>query len=288
MKNETFIVERFEKEIVLHALRVLYTSSNSASLILAIDGPAGEGKTYQCKLVLERMGIKVFSMSAGQFESKDAGEPAKLVKKTYEDAAKYMRDASTNAAALLIDDADVALGNWGENYQYTVNTQNVIGELMNLADAPVKKEEPRIPIFMTGNDLKRLYYPLRRSGRMNFFYWEPTQNEKLKMIYNLFNKFTIEDCKNLLDDVNIICKESNLRQMPISFYSDLESYKYDDDLWKQYCQIKKTCFSGKIVANISNSKNETNLTIDKIKNIARKHIEQIVKAENDYIEKKSI
>lgn len=275
MKSDICIEERFEKEIVLHVLRVLYT--DNAPLILAISGPAGEGKTYQCKIVLERMGIKVFPLSAGQFENKEAGEPARLVKDTYEEAVKYMKKSSTNAAAILIDDADVALGDWGEKYQYTVNTQNVIGELMNLADAPAKnnKEDIRIPIFMTGNDLKRLYYPLRRSGRMNFFYWKPNQLEKANMIFYLFHTFSKPDCLDLVNYINKYCKESNIEEMPISFYSDLAAYKFDDDLWKQYCTIKETCLSGGIIDKIHIPIEESDLTLATLKSIAVKQIKEI-------------
>ena len=63
MNHSYYIPERFEKEIVLHALRVYTKNIEHSPIMLAIDGPTGEGKTYQCRLVLEKIGCKVFSLS---------------------------------------------------------------------------------------------------------------------------------------------------------------------------------------------------------------------------------
>ena len=150
---KNIVPERFEKEIVLHAMRIISANIQDAPLILGIDGPPGEGKTYQCKLVLKRLGIKVFSLSAGQFESKEAGEPAELIRDTYLKACEYVKSLEGNMAAIVIDDADVAFGNWGKMYQYTVNTQTVIGELMGLADRHIEGENREfisLPMFMRG------------------------------------------------------------------------------------------------------------------------------------------
>jgi hypothetical protein len=63
----------------------------------------------------------------------------------------------------------------------TVNTQMVMGTLMNLADNPTRVSigqdyreadiVPRVPIILTGNDLSTLWAPLIRDGRMDKFYW---------------------------------------------------------------------------------------------------------------------
>lgn len=155
MANTCYIPEQFEKEIVIHAVRVC-TGVQGAPLILGIDGLPGEGKTFQCRTVLERIGFQVFSMSADMFESDQAGEPAKRLRGIYEEAYRYT-ETKNRYSAIVIDDADVAFGSWGDLYQYTVNTQLITGELMSLADA----SGVRIPIFMTGNDLSKLYGPLK-------------------------------------------------------------------------------------------------------------------------------
>lgn len=220
MNSDYYIPERFEKEVVLHALRVLSPNISNVPIIFSIDGPTGEGKTYQCKTVLERAGCKIFSLSASQFESKNAGEPAQLIRGTYNSAVEYIRKSSENVAAVLIDDADVAFGNWGELVQYTVNTQCVIGELMSIADMSSNKNEIRVPIYLTGNDLKKIYAPLRRSGRMEFFYWEPNQGEKTIMLYYLFKNLTHKECSELILYVDNLCKKKNLNQL--QFHSILQ------------------------------------------------------------------
>jgi hypothetical protein len=65
-------------------------------LILAIHGPAGEGKTEQCRCIFDKMGVKVEWLFADMFESKDAGEPVRQVKARYKEAAarNYLRDGS--------------------------------------------------------------------------------------------------------------------------------------------------------------------------------------------------
>lgn len=85
--------------------------------------------------------------------------------------------------------ADAAIGSWGEMTQYTVNTQNVITELMHPADYPTTVEDratPRVPIILTGNDFTRMYGPLCRHGRMELFQWIPSRDERLEMVHRLF------------------------------------------------------------------------------------------------------
>lgn len=281
MNHKYYIPERFEKEIVLHALRVFNPNLKHSPIMLAIDGPTGEGKTYQCSLTLERIGCKVFPLSAGQFESKDAGEPALLVRNTYNSAVEYMQVSPKNRAAILIDDADVAFGNWGNLVQYTVNTQGVIGELMNIANLPVNKDEIRVPIYLTGNDLKKIYAPLRRIGRMEFFFWKPTIAEKATMIFHLIDNLSFEECKELVSYVESKCKENNIPSASISFYSTIVSHMYDNELWEKYLGLKQDIFETRPLCktlNISTS----SISIEKLESIADKAIEQIVLSNYDY------
>lgn len=271
------VAERFEKEIVLHALRILCMRIQNAPLILGIAGPPGEGKTYQCKLILKRLGIKIFSMSAGQFESEDAGKPAELIRETYRLACEYIRERKGNMAAIVIDDADVAFGNWGKMYQYTVNTQIVIGELMSMADRHVNtgdEEFVRVPIFMTGNDLAKIYSPLRRAGRMNFFYWEPSFEEKVRTVYFLFDFLNEDECTELVEYVNDLCIKNRMNTAPIAFYSELEAYQYDDIIWTEYMERKNNSFSDNIARTIDISDKSMNLTFEKLKEMAEKKLRE--------------
>ncbi len=281
MDYKYYIPERFEKEIVLHAIRVLKANLKQAPIMLAIDGPTGEGKTYQCETVLKRIGCKVFSLSASQFESKNAGEPAERIRKTYDSAIEYIQKSQENFAALLIDDADVAFGNWGDLVQYTVNTQGVIGELMNIANMPIQEGITRIPIFLTGNDLKKLYAPLRRTGRMDFFYWEPDLKEKATMIYYLFDFLSLAECEELVSYVNSQCQNRNLPLASISFYSAIASHMYDNELWSQYLQKKRSEFNGNLLTNIKYSES-SKVNIEKLKSLSDIMIKQIALSQSDY------
>lgn len=52
-------------------------------LILGIWGGKGQGKTFQCTLGYKKLGINPVVMSAGELESGNAGEPAKLIRQRY-------------------------------------------------------------------------------------------------------------------------------------------------------------------------------------------------------------
>ena len=42
-----------------------------------------QGKTFQCALAFKKLGISPIVMSAGELESGNAGEPAKLIRQRY-------------------------------------------------------------------------------------------------------------------------------------------------------------------------------------------------------------
>lgn len=229
-----YIPERFEKEIVLHSARILSAKLADAPVILAISGPPGFGKSFQCSLLLRSLGIKIFPLTASDFENKEAGEPAKLVKKTYDDAVAYLHKSSRNRAAILIDDADVAFGNWGPLVQYTVNTQEVIGELMRIANKPTNESDYRVPIYLTGNDLNKLYTPLKREGRMDFFYWEPEIDEKAKMVFYCLDSLSLSECHELINYVDQELVKRKLPASSVAFYSTLSAHLHDEIIWKDY------------------------------------------------------
>lgn len=236
MKSNIIIPERFEKRVLIHAVRISQAKLNNAPLILGISGPPGEGKTFQCDAVLKRIGYKTYRMSAGEFESADAGVPAEKLRTIYDDAKKYV-ETETKYAAIIIDDADVAFGNWGELVQYTVNTQNVIGQLMSLADTTASTSV-RIPIYFTGNDFGKLYGPLKRTGRMDFFHWAPQFIEKVRAVFFGFECLSIQEAEELVSFVNALCQEYNLQEAPISFYSSLKSFLFDENIWTEYLSYK--------------------------------------------------
>jgi len=58
-------------------------------------------------------------MSAGELESGNAGEPAKLIRQRYREAADMIDKGEMSS--LFINDLDAGAGRMGEGTQYTVN-----------------------------------------------------------------------------------------------------------------------------------------------------------------------
>merc|ERR1711871_909742 len=155
-------------------------------LILGIWGGKGQGKTFQCNLAYKKLGINPIVMSAGELESGNAGEPAKLIRTRYREASDIIKKGKM--CSLFINDLDAGAGRMGGTTQYTVNNQMCNATLMNIADNPTnvqlpgvyKTEEiPRVPIICTGNDFSTLYAPLIRDGRMEKFYWNPSRADRI-------------------------------------------------------------------------------------------------------------
>lgn len=147
-------------------------------------------------------------MSAGELESGNAGEPAKLIRQRYREAADRIQKGKM--CVLFINDLDAGAGRLGGTTQYTVNNQMVNATLMNIADNPTnvqlpgmynKQENARVPIIVTGNDFSTLYAPLIRDGRMEKFYWAPTREDRIGVCSGIFRTDNIakEDIVKLVD-----------------------------------------------------------------------------------------
>ncbi|QXJ23315.1 AAA family ATPase [Actinomadura graeca] len=194
------IAERFSTVVGLHVIANLRPDVQPGTpLLLGIQGPAGEGKTYQVERILENAGIHSVLLSGGELESPNAGAPAARMREAYAEAGAYA-DAGTPAAVLL-NDADAAIGSWGDMTQYTVNTQNLITELMHLADYPTRVEGRavrRVPIILTGNDFTRLYAPMRRDGRMRIFSWRMRPEERASAVRALYPWLTPGQAEDLV------------------------------------------------------------------------------------------
>ena len=227
MNYNIYISEKFKRAVTLHIVKNLLPDPPfQVPLLLGIHGPSGYGKTFQCECILRGMGIEEFLISGGQLESGTAGEPAKLVREQYIAASRSIQKGESKVAAVLINDVDTGLGNWGEQVQTTINTQTVYGELMHLVDYPTSVEgrrTERIPIILTGNDFTKLYEPLVRAGRMEAFEWNPTVQEKSEIISGIFPELQPNECLQLVHD---------FPNCSIAFFSHLRSIILDDLLWE--------------------------------------------------------
>jgi len=227
-----YIAPRFLHKLAVHITKnFLDLPGVRVPLILGIHGHKGQGKTFQCELVFDLMGVEAVHMSAGELESPDAGDPSRLIRLRYREAADLIRTRG-KMAVLMINDLDAGAGRVDGATQYTVNTQLVNGTLMNIADNPTNvqlpgsyddKPLPRVPILVTGNDFATLYAPLVRDGRMEKFYWEPNREDRIGIVAGIFEPdgLSKSDVEQLVD---------TFPGQSIDFYGALRSRIYDEQV----------------------------------------------------------
>jgi SpoVK/Ycf46/Vps4 family AAA+-type ATPase len=212
MSDSPVIPARFQSEIDQH-LVFNFAGTGTWPLVLGIFGRPGDGKSFQVRTHLEQRGVLTVSINAADLESDRAGQPGKLVLSKYEDAGH--RASEGNPAALIVDDFDTTVGEW-EHSTSTVNHQQVLAQLMHLADSPSQASDKplqRVPVFITGNDLSKVYPPLRRPGRMRAFLWLPTAAERQKIVEQIM--------VSVLDPAETGELLAKLPEPPIAFFSDL-------------------------------------------------------------------
>ncbi|KAJ0088152.1 hypothetical protein Patl1_31824 [Pistacia atlantica] len=236
--NGFYIAPAFMDKLVVHITKNFMNLPNiKVPLILGIWGGKGQGKSFQCELVFAKMGINPIMMSAGELESGNAGEPAKLIRQRYREAADIIKKGKM--CCLFINDLDAGAGRLGGTTQYTVNNQMVNATLMNIADNPTnvqlpgmynKEENPRVPIIVTGNDFSTLYAPLIRDGRMEKFYWAPTREDRIGVCTGIFRTDNVpkEDIVKLVD---------TFPGQSIDFFGALRARVYDDEVRKWISEI---------------------------------------------------
>jgi len=227
-----YISPRFSDKLAVHITKnYLDLPGVRVPLILGIHGRKGEGKTFQCELVFERMGVEVTHISGGELESPDAGDPARLIRLRYRETAELIR-VRGKMCVLMINDLDAGAGRFDEGTQYTVNTQLVNATLMNIADNPTDVQLPgsydatplhRVPIIVTGNDFSTLYAPLIRDGRMEKFYWEPDHDDKVGIVSGIFAEdgLSRREIEQLVD---------TFPNQSIDFFSALRARIYDEQI----------------------------------------------------------
>jgi ribulose bisphosphate carboxylase small subunit len=227
-----YISPRFLDKIAVHITKnYLNLPGVRVPLILGVHGRKGEGKSFQCELVFERMGVEVTHISGGELESPDAGDPARLIRLRYRETAELIR-VRGKMCVLMINDLDAGAGRFDEGTQYTVNTQLVNATLMNIADNPTDVQLPgsydatplhRVPIIATGNDFSTLYAPLIRDGRMEKFYWEPDRNDKVGIVGGIFSEdgLSSREVEQLVD---------TFANQAIDFFGALRSRIYDEQI----------------------------------------------------------
>ncbi|OVA19179.1 ATPase [Macleaya cordata] len=238
-KDGFYIAPAFMDKLVVHITKNFMSLPNvKIPLILGIWGGKGQGKSFQCELVFSKMGINPIMMSAGELESGNAGEPAKLIRQRYREAADII--AKGKMCCLFINDLDAGAGRLGGTTQYTVNNQMVNATLMNIADNPTnvqlpgmynKEENARVPIIVTGNDFSTLYAPLIRDGRMEKFYWAPTREDRIGVCTGIFR------ADEGIENADIIKLVDTFPGQSIDFFGALRARIYDEEVRKWVSEI---------------------------------------------------
>ncbi|XP_051135805.1 ribulose bisphosphate carboxylase/oxygenase activase, chloroplastic isoform X2 [Andrographis paniculata] len=235
LQGDYYIAPAFMDKVALHIVKnyISHLLNARVPLILGIWGGKGQGKTFQTELIFRAMGVEPIIMSAGELESENAGEPGRLIRQRYRTASQVVQNQG-KMSCLMINDIDAGLGRFGDT-QLTVNNQIVVGTLMNIADNPTRvsigqawREEDitnRVPIIVTGNDLTTIYAPLIRDGRMDKFYWQPTQEDIVNIVHRMYEKDGITKDEVL----SIVSEFSN---QALDFYGALRSRTYDRSVLK--------------------------------------------------------
>ena len=243
------ISSRFLDKLAVHITKnYLDLPGIRVPLILGVHGRKGEGKSFQCELVFERMGVEAVHMSAGELESPDAGDPGRLIRLRYREAAEVIK-VRGKMAVLMINDLDAGAGRFDQGTQYTVNTQLVNGTLMNIADNPTDVQLPgsydatplpRVPIIVTGNDFSTLYAPLIRDGRMEKFFWQPDREDKIGIVGGIFSEDGLppQEIEQLV---------STFPNQSIDFFSALRSRIYDEQIRQFIHEIGVERVSSRVV-----------------------------------------
>jgi len=84
LNNEYYLSPKYNQRLSLHIVKnYIDLQLLRCLLILGIWGGKGQGKTFQAELSFKYMKIYTIIISAGELESENAGEPAKIIRKRY-------------------------------------------------------------------------------------------------------------------------------------------------------------------------------------------------------------
>jgi len=221
-RPDFYVPAEFGERILVHIAKnfIAHTCGINIPLILAIQGSQGDGKSSQAREVCSRNDIYVYPISGSFLSGSHEKEAVEILAESYINAYSIARDTKC-LVTILIADFDLSVASTFEGREYTVNSQLLTGFLMNLADDPTKcgKENvSRIPIIVTGNNFTSLYDPLTRHGRMDFFSWFPTHEQKLEIVKHMYHSCIGRDDLNQIQQL-----VHEFHDEPISFFDSLKS-----------------------------------------------------------------
>ncbi len=221
-KPNFFIPVEFGERVLAHIAKnfVAHSCRINIPLILAIQGSQGDGKSSQVREICSRNGIYVYPISGSFLSGAHEKEAVEILAESYINAYSIAKD-TRDLVTILIDDFDLSVASTFDEREYTVNSQLLTGFLMNLADDPTKcgkENASRIPIIVTGNNFTSLYDPLARHGRMDFFTWFPTCDQKVEIVQHMYSSCIKDGSLNKLSQL-----VRDFHDEPISFFDSLKN-----------------------------------------------------------------
>lgn len=224
----------FRKRVLVHVMSnyVDIGGTSIPPLYLAIEGRAGEGKTVQTIATCTQCNIDVLYLSASQLSGQHEREALDIMREIYNEAVRMRHSGS--CVAIVIDDFHMSIVNQDNNLRKTVNSNLLTGYLMNLADGNIME---RVPIILTGNSFSKVYKPLLRSGRADFFEWKPDSEVKLNILKQIMKGFV----QLTEDEFNNFFQE--FKNATIADFSQLINDCKKDILWDE---IKSETYFDKV------------------------------------------
>ena len=219
--HSAFINPEFENRVLSHILGN-YMENSPYPLYLAIHGKKGEGKTFQTLRVCSKYNITIYYISGAELCGAYEKDSIATIEDDYLKALqKYKTDKIISA--FVIDDFHLSIASTEAGIGRTVNSQILIGYLMNMADKAKASKESRVPIILLANDYANMYGPLTRDGRMDFYEWNPTTEEKKEIVAVHFEDIIDYSQMDMLK--KIVMKYDD---QPVSFFTEIKN-----DLLKQ-------------------------------------------------------
>lgn len=216
------VPREFMEKVLVHVVSQ-YIPGNDffmPPLYLAIEGPAGEGKTSQTIATLTQHYVDVLYVSAAEISGTHEGESVDKMNAIYSYAVFR---SERNCIAILIDDFHMGTVNNDSKIEKTINTNLLTGRMMNLAD---RSDGKKVPIIITGNDFSSVYAPLLRSGRADIYHWKPDMEIKKSIIRSIVGPFVH------LEESEFISFCNMFREGTISDFSQLKNDFRKEYVWR--------------------------------------------------------
>lgn len=229
--RKVFVPQQLARQVFLHLLmNYLPWTRGNTPLVLGIAGRFGVGKSTIVREICQRLDFHVEVLNASSLESKWAGEPGERIKAAYLKAAEYQSQKNTGCV-LIMDDLDLALGQFEEFSSGTSHTKQAISAFMEFADHPTLMDGrpvDRVPIIATCNDLTKLYGALPRPGRMRAINWEPTREDTLQIATHILRDLLSEDQLLWLAGVTESWTVAHFGQLRSTILESIVEHVYQD------------------------------------------------------------